>query len=69
MLTVNPVAALLHVTEYGAVPAPIVAVAVPLLPPKQVTSVFEMVMVGLDVPVTIAVAVEEQPLASVAVTV
>jgi len=65
----KPVAALLHVTVNGAVPAPIVAVAVPLFPPLQDTAVVAMLMVGLLVPVTTTFAVTEQLLASVAVTI
>ena len=69
LVTVKPVAALLHVTVNGAVPAPTVAAAVPLFPPLQDTAVVAMLMVGLLVPVTTTFAVTEQLLASVAVTV
>ena len=62
-------AALLQVTANGDVPELIVAIATPLLPPKQVTFVVAMFIVVLVIPVTVADAVAEHPFASVAVTV
>ena len=63
------VALLLHKYEYGEVPHTAVAVAVPLLPPGQVTFVFEMEAVIDPVLVMVTEAVVVHKLASVTVAV
>jgi len=68
-LAVAVVAALLHAKVYGAVPPVPFAVAVPLLPPLQLTDVFEALAANNAGSVMITLDVIVQELASDTVTV
>ena len=68
-LAVAVVAALLHAKVYGDVPPEPLAVAVPLLPPLQLTGVFEALAVNTTGSVMVTLDVLVQELASDTVTV